>query len=310
MKSKLSALLPFLLFAAPLAGFAAEQLIPAGSLLQCTVAEPKLSSKTTDIGDPVLCQVSHVELYGRSVFPYGSYLVGRFEDYRDPGHFVGKGWMELKFDRMVIPPDQVLPVAAKVVDVPKYNVDKQGRIHGTGHPVRDIVEWSIPVLWPIDLLNLPRRGPRPVLKPETRLTLKVMDDFGVPLPQQVASTPYVPAPSYPQSSAPRDSYGFTQRAPTYYVPQVVPPPTRYMYMPPPPPPPVWMAPSQPVTILMLRDGNGRFATDYWFEGGTQVRYVATNGNSVVIPMQAFDLPRTVEVNRQRGVAFVIRPAVY
>lgn len=84
--------LALLLFATPLASYA-DQLIPAGSLLQCTVSESKLSSKTAAIGDPVLCQVSHVELYGRSVFPTGSYLVGHFEDYKDPGHFVGKGWM-------------------------------------------------------------------------------------------------------------------------------------------------------------------------------------------------------------------------
>ena len=144
------------------------------------VAEPKLSSKTTAIGDPVLCRISHVELYGRSTFPYGSYMVGHFEDYKDPGHFVGKGWMELKFDRMVIEPDTVIPVSARVVAVPKYNVDKQGRILGNGHPVRDTIEWLIPVLWPIDLINLPRRGPRPVLKAETKLTLKLMDDLGVP----------------------------------------------------------------------------------------------------------------------------------
>jgi hypothetical protein len=37
-----------------------------------------------------------VELYGRSTLPYGSYLEGRFEDYKDPGHLVGKGWMELQ----------------------------------------------------------------------------------------------------------------------------------------------------------------------------------------------------------------------
>jgi len=123
MKSKVSALFLCLL-AAPLAAFASDQVIPAGSLVQCTVSEPKLSSKTTAIGDPVLCQLSHTEVYGRSQFPAGSYLVGRFEDYKDPGHFVGKGWMELKFDRMVIQPDTVIPLAAKVVYVPKYPVIK------------------------------------------------------------------------------------------------------------------------------------------------------------------------------------------
>src|ERR1700758_2319150 len=113
MKCKVSTFL-MLLLAAPLSSFA-EQLIPAGSLVSCTVAEPKLSSKTANIGDPVMCRVSHVELYGRSTIPYGSYLVGRFEDYKDPGHFVGKGWMELKFDHMVIEPDTVIPGDARVV---------------------------------------------------------------------------------------------------------------------------------------------------------------------------------------------------
>ncbi len=97
MKGKALSLFALLLAAPVLncaAGYA-EQLIPAGSLLSCTLSEPKLNSKTTAIGDPVLCQVGHAERYGRSVLPYDSYLVGRFEDYKDPGHFVGKGWMEL-----------------------------------------------------------------------------------------------------------------------------------------------------------------------------------------------------------------------
>src|ERR1700745_4356034 len=132
--------------------YADEQVIPAGSLIQCTVTEPKLSSKTGTIGDPVLCQLSHAERSGRSLLPYYSYLDGRFEDYKDPGHFVGKGWMQLKFDRMVIEPRTIIPVSARVVDVPGFAVDQQGRILGKGHPTRDIVEWCIPILWPISLL--------------------------------------------------------------------------------------------------------------------------------------------------------------
>jgi hypothetical protein len=168
----------------------AEQLIPAGSVMQCIVSEPNLSSKTAHIGDPVLCQVGHSELYGRSVFPYQSYLVGHFEDYKDPGHFVGKGWMELKFDRMVVGNDTVIPLTTRVVATSaKYPVDRDGKIHGTGHPTRDAIEWMIPVLWPIDLINLPRRGPYPVLKPETRLTVMVLDDFGIPTKNEVQHQP-------------------------------------------------------------------------------------------------------------------------
>ncbi len=173
---------------APLA-LSGEQLVPAGSVMQCMISD-KVSSKTTNVGDPVLCMVSHSEVYGRSVFPYGSYLVGHFAEYKDPGHFVGRGWMELKFDRMVMGNDTEVPLSARVIATSeKYPVDRDGRIHGTGHPVRDTVEWLIPVLWPIDLINLPRRGPTPVLKPETRLTLKLMDDLGLPTKQEVQHQP-------------------------------------------------------------------------------------------------------------------------
>jgi hypothetical protein len=202
------------LVVAPACSCAADQMIPAGSLIQCTISEPKLSSKTANIGDPVLCQMSHYERYGRSLLPYNSYMEGRFEDYKDPGHFVGKGWMELKFDRMVIEPDTVVPVEAKVVGVPGYNVDRNGRILGKGHVARDIVLWSIPILWPIDLLMLPARGPRPTLKTETQLTLKVMDDLEIP---QVAP---------PQ----RDPYGLIPRGPSA---EAAPPPQPYADQPPP-----------------------------------------------------------------------------
>lgn len=232
MKGKLSALL-LLPLLSPLTCFAREQLIPAGSLLACTISEPRLSSKTTNIGDPVLCQVSHVERYGRSTIPYGSYMEGRFEDYKDPGHFVGKGWMELKFDRLIVQPDTIIPVSARVVSVPGYNVDREGRVLGKGHPVRDIIEWSIPILWPIDLINLPRRGPRPTLKEETRLTLKIMDDIGVPVPEPLQ----------------QESPGGLLRRPSAYEPppEPLPQPAQQSYVQPQQyqPPPAELAYAQP-----------------------------------------------------------------
>ncbi len=249
MKSSFSAL--FLLsLALPVTSYAADQLFPAGSILTCSVAEGKISSKTTAIGDPVLCTVNPVEKYGRSVFPYGSYMEGRFEDYKDPGHFVGKGWMELKFDRLIIG-NRVYPVSAKVVQVPKYKVDQNGRILGNGHPVRDTIEWLIPVLWPIDLINLPRRGPRPVLKPETRLTLELMDDLGIPdeqlaYPQQQQAALIERMPP-PQPAPQQVIYQNFQQAPVQQqppqqqvvYPPVYPPPVvvrpRVVYVPPPPP---------------------------------------------------------------------------
>jgi hypothetical protein len=286
----------FLLLFAPFSGYAVEQMIPAGSMLQCTVSEPKLSSKTTDIGDPILCQVGHVELYGRSVLPYGSYLEGRFEDYKDPGHLVGKGWMELKFDRMFIPPGQIIPLSAKVVYVPKFNVDKQGRIHGKGHAVRDTFEWMIPVLWPIDLVNLPRRGPRPVLKAETRLTLKIMDDFGVPDPNTVYSQQY----QQPYYQAPRDQYGYSQRPMTYSAPPTPSAPV-YQQMSYRPAAPVT---PPPLTVVMLRNGSRTMAARYWFDAsGAQFNYIALNGTPMVCSADLLDIPATVAANRSRGVEF-------
>jgi hypothetical protein len=256
-----------ILFAAPISVYAGEQIIPAGSLINCTVSEPKLSSKTTSIGDPVLCRLGMSERYGRSALPYNSYLVGRFEDYRDPGHFVGKGWMELKFDRMVIEPDTVIPVDARVVDVPGYNVDRYGRILGKGHPVRDTVEWLIPILWPIDLINLPRRGPRPTLKEETRLTLKVMDDLGVPmneqqLPEQDPNGLYRRPSAYtpPAQEPPAQSPVALETPPPQPAPP--PPPAVMSYLPPPPPSPVYYYYARPATplyaprrpVIVMRNG--------------------------------------------------------
>lgn len=163
-----------LLLASPLSSFA-ERLVPAGTLIQCTVSETKLSSKTVALGDPILCQVSR-----SSIFPTGSVLSGRFEDYKDPGHLVGKGWTELVFDRMIFPSNDIVEVSSKVVSVPHYAVDTEGKILGKGHATRDSLEWLIPVLWPIDVINLLRRGPRPTLKNESRIILKVMDDLVVP----------------------------------------------------------------------------------------------------------------------------------
>ena len=217
--------LSLLLLSTPLSAFAGDTLLPAGSLIQCTISEPKLSSKTDKIGDPVLCQVSHAELYGRATIPYGSYLVGHFEDYKDPGHFVGKGWIELKFDRLVVR-DEIVPLDARVVAVPKYPVDQDGKIHGTGHAVRDTVEWFIPVLWPIDLINLPRRGPRVVLKPETKLTLKVMDDVGLPSEQRAAVEQPYHQPVLIERPYDQGQSGYAPQQPAYYPQQSYAPPAQ------------------------------------------------------------------------------------
>jgi len=186
MKCKLLfAFLAVSLFAFTLSASARDVVVPAGTLLQCTLDEPNLSSKSVDVGDPVLCHLRGTTVFGQQAFPRGSYLVGHLDAAKDPGHFWGKGYLKLQFDRIGVPTGD-LPLEAKVVSTRGYKVDKQGKIDGKGHPRRDVVEWMIPPLWPWKVITLPARGPRPALKGETVLSLRLMDD--IQIPQQVAQT--------------------------------------------------------------------------------------------------------------------------
>jgi len=58
--------------------------------------EPKFYSQTAKVSDPVLGHVNSLGMFGRPIFPCGAYLSGRFDDFRDPGHFFGKGWVKLE----------------------------------------------------------------------------------------------------------------------------------------------------------------------------------------------------------------------
>ena len=158
---------------------AQDLLVPAGTLLQCTLEEPNFSSATASVGDPVLCHLKSFQEFGHTVFPRGSMLAGHLEADKDPGHFVGKGYLKLTFDRVIVPTGDI-PLPAKVIQAKGYKVDKQGDIKGKGHATRDVVEWMIPPLWPWKVLTLPARGPRPALKGEEPMQLRLMDDIVVP----------------------------------------------------------------------------------------------------------------------------------
>ena len=192
---------------------AQDILVPAGTLLKCTLDEPNFSSATADIGDPVICHLSSLRQFGQNVFPRGSYLGGHLEADKEPGHFVGKGYLKLEFDRIGFPSSDV-PVPSKVIAAKGYKVDRHGDIVGRGHATRDTVEWLIPPLWPWKILMLPARGPRPTLKGEEQITVRLMDDIQVPRLMASAQsyerpTSYDrPRPSYrPQSFEGRPASG-------------------------------------------------------------------------------------------------------
>src|SRR5579871_6081056 len=145
---------------------AREVVLPAGTLLQCTLNEPNLSSATADVGDPVLCHLRGVTEFGQQAFPRGSYLVGHLEGEKDPGHFFGKGYLKLQFDRIGLPSGD-LPLETKVIATRGYKVDKQGKIDGKGHAKRGAVEWMSAPRWPWAGSMMTSHGPRPTLKGET-----------------------------------------------------------------------------------------------------------------------------------------------
>src|SRR6267143_1261280 len=80
MKRKLLFLIcPFVFLGLEGNVWAQQTVVPAGTLLQCTLNEPNFSSATAEVGDPVLCHLRSVTSFGQQAFPRGSYLVGQRE---------------------------------------------------------------------------------------------------------------------------------------------------------------------------------------------------------------------------------------
>ena len=273
---------------------ATRDMIPAGTLLHCTMDEPNFSPKTAQVGDPVLCNLGPLGAFGHSVFPRGAELSGHLQDYRAPGHFWGKGWMSIEFDRMILPGANVLPLSAKVINAPHNKVDAKGDIKGKGHPTRDAVLWTVPVFWPSKILTLPARGPYPTLKGETRLTLRLMEDVEVPF---AVANNNVPKPDY-RPSAYRGNASMYQPA-SSTVQREDSPVRRITYS---------EARSMPaqhrglVTVIALQAGTALIASRYWVEG-EDLHCVSQDGSEQSVPLTLVDLAQTVKVNQERNVAF-------
>jgi len=278
--------------------------VPAGTLLGCTLDEPNFSSQTARPGDPVLCKTTaSVVMFGRPLIPRGAYLSARLKNYRDPGHFVGKGWIQLEFTSLTLPGGSV-PLDAKVISAARYRVNGDGKIQGRGHATRDAVEWAIPILWPIKVLTLPARGPRPTLKGETRIELRLMEDLLIPesayatstllTPRSTALQPKpdvgdavfwrvntnlpTPQPGTSTSSDPYQTTSATNRGlPSAGRPRL--------------------------TLLILRGGRTYLVTDYWADHGNLDFTIG--GTLQALPLDALDLAMTRQLNAERGVPFVL-----
>jgi hypothetical protein len=273
---------------------AVRDIIPAGTLLHCTMDEPNFSSKTALVGDPVLCNLGPLGAFGHSVFPRGAQLGGHLQDYKNPGHFVGKGSLTIEFDHMILPGAQILPLSAKVISAPHYKVDAHGDIRGKGHPTRDALLWTVPLFWPVKIMTLPARGPYPALKGESRLTLRLMDDVEVPF--ATASVPM--PPRYHPSS-------YLSTSPSLYRPastaQTDAPVVRRITYSQPQSAPAARSDGQ-VTVIALQAGTALLASRYWVEG-TDIHCVSQEGAEQNVPLTLVDLAQTVKVNQERNVEF-------
>jgi hypothetical protein len=298
------------LLALSAAAGAREVVLPAGTLLQCTLNEPNFSSATAEIGDPVLCHLRGVTSFGQQAFPRGSYLVGHLEAAKDPGHFVGKGYLKIQFDRIGLPGGD-MPLQAKVISTRGYKVDKEGKIDGKGHAKRDVVEWMLPPLWPWKVIMLPARGPRPALKGETVLSLRLMDDVELPQLASAAAPRVRSFSARPRTQSfgesddndtrpalairssvvtrstevsaaveiPRASYAsFVTTSASSAVPAAV--------------------PSKPVFIL--NSGMTLAVGSYQYQDG-RITYTLEHGGGGVVSTDEVDWNATTRVNNQRGV---------
>jgi len=324
-------ILPFFFLGLQENVFAQQTMVPAGTLLRCTVSEPNFSSATAEAGDPIVCHLGATQQFGREAFPRDTYIAGHLEAYKDPGHFFGKGWLQLSMDRIGLPNSE-LPVPGKVIAVSGYRVDRQGKIRGRGHAQRDAVEWMLPPMWPWKVLTLPGRGPRPALKGEVAITLRLMED--VTLPQASAAAPRTP-PGQPRAefSTP------TTTPPIWYVP-----PGMSALRSRVPSDPVKLAPEpgteQPrlldveparvtstsqrsvasaaqlnslqqrrppsgLTLIFLKSEAIYAVTEYWLDNG-RLNFVLSSGTTQSVDLGEVDWGKTLGLNAERGVIITLQ----
>lgn len=304
--------------------------IPAGTLMECTLNEPRFSSATTSVGDPFLCYPRNLQEFGQPVFPRGTYFVGHLEDAQEPGHFVGKGYLKMTIDRIGLPSTDI-PVRAKVISVSGYRVDKESKVIGHGHPTRDVVEWMLPPLWPWKVLTLPAKGPRPTLKGEVRLTLRVMDDFIVPQQETQRTSPTAPPMLRERDRSEQEKgwHHFGSPAGAIENPLVsAPNAVTIAYTDGPPASVSTITGTQSatldqtqsgnaaantwpagVTVFALKDGSAIPAQQYWREGDSLI-YVLISGDQGTATLDSVDWSATSRLNWQRGIRVSLHgPAV-
>ncbi len=203
-----------------------------------------------------------------------------------------------------------------------FHVDREGDILGKGHAKRDVIEWMFPPLWPWKVLTLPARGPRPTLKGEETLTLRLMED--VTVPRLAASSWPDWRPPRPQASASTSSEryaassynGGANSRPLRYAPPSYPAMTNTSangtdilpsreQVPQASPVEVHQAKAPQLTLLALKNEIIYAVTQYWVDGD-HLSYLRPSGASGDLSLDELDWARTTQLNAERGVNLTLR----
>jgi hypothetical protein len=298
------------------------------------MSEPNFSSATAQVGDPVLCHLGSVQQFGHNAFPRGAYMTGHLEASKDPGHFWGKGYLRIVFDRIGTPTADI-NVSTKIIGTHNFPVNKEGDIKGKGHPKRDVVEWMIPPLWPWKVIMLPARGPRPKLKGEQILMLRLMEDVTIPRPTPALNSrnwrpPHAQLREQPSAYQPRQAAPFNNTpvvTNTSFVTSIDPAINQLAQAQPALPPPAEqesvglpaaaIAPqandsrtsSSSLTLIALRNESIWAVTEYWL-AGDRLDYILPSGAHESCALNDVDLMRTTQLNAERGksVTFAAAPS--
>jgi hypothetical protein len=282
-----------------------EVVLPAGSILKCVLEDPNFSSATVTIGDPIVCELREAAGFGQQAFPKGGYLLGHLDAAKDPGHFFGKGNLKLQFDRIGLPSGD-LPLNARVISIRGHKVDKEGRIAGKGHAKLDLVEWMLPPLWPWKVIMLPARGPLPRLKPESTLSLRLMEDVEIVSPIAHRYGPEQRPFGDPRndsfdSSAHGEFVGPGGRSTDQMAlkTQQAPCATSLLHSVP------KANITTDVTLFILKRGTVLAATDYALQDG-RIAYNLSGGGGGTASFDEVDWNPTISVNAQRGLPIFFR----
>jgi hypothetical protein len=84
-------------------------------------------------------------------------------------------------------------------------------------------------------------------------------------------------------------------------------PETFTWAPPPESSPEEIEAEKPLTVLFLKNGAVYAVTDYWIQDN-KLYYVTSYGGENTIDMDEIDLQKTVDVNANRGVEFILKPS--